>query len=260
MAKGIIYVMTTVVPGLIKIGKTTRDNFNSRMKFLERNGYNNVTGLKRQFAIEVEDYDEKEVLLHTIFEKSRLKDSELFALDFNMVIQLFASLEGEQVFPKDKNKEKIFDIATQNYNESIDNKRAVVPDEKQLNYYTLADEIDLTGKKIVRYSYKTIEHPVKEWIKMFEDVIRLLHSENKSVLNRLAYETDKSVDLAQYVSFKNEDLRKWIEIDKGIYVERNTSTQLKLSILKRLFELYQQDPNNLIFYLKNEDDTDKDER
>lgn len=50
MAKGIIYVMTTVVPGLIKIGKTGTDNFENRMYQLERNGYFNVVGLKRKFA------------------------------------------------------------------------------------------------------------------------------------------------------------------------------------------------------------------
>lgn len=37
MAKGIIYIMTTVVPGLIKIGKTGKDNFDQRMYNLEHN-------------------------------------------------------------------------------------------------------------------------------------------------------------------------------------------------------------------------------
>ena len=60
MAKGIIYCMTTIVPGLVKIGKTGTENFEQRMYNLERNGYVNVVGLKRRFAIEVEDYDEKE--------------------------------------------------------------------------------------------------------------------------------------------------------------------------------------------------------
>ena len=64
MSKGIIYVMTTIVPGLIKIGKTGTQNFESRMYNLEHDGYRNVTGLKRCFAIEVEDYDEKENHFH----------------------------------------------------------------------------------------------------------------------------------------------------------------------------------------------------
>ena len=58
MAKGIIYVMSTVVPGLVKIGKTATSNFESRMYQLEHNGYFNVVGLQRRFAIEVENYDE----------------------------------------------------------------------------------------------------------------------------------------------------------------------------------------------------------
>lgn len=95
MAKGIINIMTTVVPGLIKIGKTGSDDYESRMYGLKRNGYFNVVGLKRKFAIEVEDYDEKEVLLDEIFSKSRVPNSELFALGADLVIQLLSSLLGK---------------------------------------------------------------------------------------------------------------------------------------------------------------------
>lgn len=112
MSKGIIYVMTTVVPGLIKIGKTGSSNFEQRMYNLEHDGYRNVTALKRAFAIEVEDYDEKEDLLHKIFEKSRLSDTELFALDVNLAIQLLSSFDGSVVFPKTETKQEIFVDAT----------------------------------------------------------------------------------------------------------------------------------------------------
>lgn len=111
MAKGIIYAMTTVVPGLIKIGKTGSDNFESRMYQLERNGYSNVVGLQRQFAIEVEDYDEKENLLGDIFSKSNVPNTELFAIDIDIVIKLLSSFEGKKIFPEDKTKEEIFNEA-----------------------------------------------------------------------------------------------------------------------------------------------------
>ena len=97
MAKGIIYVMTTVVPGLIKIGKTGTENYESRMYQLERNGYFNVVGLKRKFAIEVEEYDEKEKLLDEIFAKSNVQGSELFSLDAELVVQLLSSFAGRTV-------------------------------------------------------------------------------------------------------------------------------------------------------------------
>lgn len=114
MPKGIIYIMSTAVPGLVKIGKTRSDCFEQRMYDLEHNGYRNVTALKRAFAIEVEDYDDKEKMLHTIFEKSQLSDTELFALDQNIAIQLLASFEGRVVFPKNESKEEIFEVATDN--------------------------------------------------------------------------------------------------------------------------------------------------
>lgn len=119
MAKGIIYLMTTAVPGLVKIGKTGSSNFESRMYNLEHDGYRNVTVLKREFAIEVEDFDEKEKMLHTIFEKSRVSDTELFALDKNIAIQLLSSLDGKVIFPKEETKDEIFDEATENGSSKI---------------------------------------------------------------------------------------------------------------------------------------------
>ena len=112
MASGIIYCMTTIVDGLVKIGKTGKDNFEQRMYNLEHNGYVNITGLKREFAIEVEDYDEKEQLIHNIFSKSNVQGTELFAIDKGLVIQLLSSFDGKQVYPKDISKEEVFDIAT----------------------------------------------------------------------------------------------------------------------------------------------------
>ncbi len=114
MAKGILYCMTTVVSGLIKIGKCGTDKFESRMYNLERNGYSNVTGLKRHFAIEVDDYDEKETLLDDIFDKSRVPNTELFALDIDLVMQLLSSFDGKQIYPDPKNesKKEVFKKAT----------------------------------------------------------------------------------------------------------------------------------------------------
>ncbi|MCX6723422.1 MAG: GIY-YIG nuclease family protein [Candidatus Staskawiczbacteria bacterium] len=107
--KGIIYIMTTAVSGLIKIGQTGNSNYQERMRNLEANGYYNVAGLKRFFAIELEDYAEKEALLHDIFNKHRVGESELFALDQELIRQLLLSFKGKIIYPENIDQEKEFD-------------------------------------------------------------------------------------------------------------------------------------------------------
>lgn len=126
MAKGIIYVMKTVVPGLVKIGKTGTANYETRMNTLERNGYYNVTGLRREFAIEVDDYDEKEIMLDDVFSRARVTNTELFALDVDLVVQLLSSFEGRQVYPRTETKDEVFERATAERSEAAD--LASVPD------------------------------------------------------------------------------------------------------------------------------------
>lgn len=109
MKKGIIYIMTTAVSGLIKIGQTGTKNYPERMRFLEANGYSNVSGLKRYFAMELDEYIDKENLIHEIFSKHRVGDSELFALDYELVKQLLLSFDGDVIYPENIDKEKEFD-------------------------------------------------------------------------------------------------------------------------------------------------------
>lgn len=110
---GIIYVMTTVLDGLIKVGRTGSDSFEQRMYILEHNGYCNVTGLKRRFAIEVDGYIEKEEMFKKLFARSRVADTELYSLDLQQVISLLSSFEGKIIFPKDETKEEVFEQASE---------------------------------------------------------------------------------------------------------------------------------------------------
>lgn len=111
--KGILYVMSTVVDGLIKVGKTGSDSFEQRMYVLEHNGYCNITGLKKQFAIEVDGYSEKELLFKKLFQRSRVADTELYSLDLQQVITLLSSFEGKQIYPSNETKQEVFEQASE---------------------------------------------------------------------------------------------------------------------------------------------------
>lgn len=126
------------------------------------------------------------------------------------------------------------------------------PAEKQLDFYTLEDDADLSGREIVRFGYKSIEQPVDSWITMMEQVLKMLHAEDKSVLAQLAHTNNPDNDLNDYVSDNPSNLRAPLEIDKNIYVERNTSTNTKLSMLQKFFRAYGQNQEDLVFYLKDQ--------
>lgn len=181
MAKGILYVMDTVVDGLVKIGKTTKENFPIRMRQLENNGYYNVVGLKRRFAIEVDDYDEKETLLHTIFERSQVGKSELFSLDIETVVQLLSSLDGDVVYPKKVSKDEIFDEAVEQALREAEN--SVDVDEQEDD-----DEAERSPSELAKIDYwkRFYEHVAKdEDMKVFGDISK--HKDNAN--NYVAFAT-----------------------------------------------------------------------
>ena len=154
MAKGIIYLMVTVVPGLIKIGKTRNDQFENRMRFLESNGYANITGLKREFAIEVDGYDDKEKLIHDIFSKSRIVGTELFALDIEIAKSLLASLDGKQIYPKDKSKKEVFKESTEEIKLKIN--EGFIPDGEYVLNRNIKGFGKVKGRAIVKNGVFTV--------------------------------------------------------------------------------------------------------
>lgn len=126
-----------------------------------------------------------------------------------------------------------------------------VPAAKEFDSCTLDDEnAELTGRDIVKYSFLNTEQPASSWSDMFEHIVKFLHQKDKSVLTTLAY-SPKSMDLAVYVSSTQSDLRSAMKIDDNIFIEKNTSTAMKMSILRRLFALYSADPMDLVFFLKD---------
>ena len=101
MAKGILYIMTTTVSGLIKIGVTGTKNYPERMRNLSQNGYANVSGLKPYFAIEMDNYEETEYLLKDLFKFIRVGDTELYLMDADKAKQLLLTFSGKVIYPKD---------------------------------------------------------------------------------------------------------------------------------------------------------------
>lgn len=131
------------------------------------------------------------------------------------------------------------------------------PEEKQLDAYTLEDEGELTGRLIAKFTFKNTEQPVTSWVEMFRKVLQILYAEDKAVITKLAMSEEENIAL--HFSANPDAFAKSMEIGDGIYVWTNTSTQSKLSVLSRLFKLYDENPADLVFYLRDENEENADE-
>lgn len=126
------------------------------------------------------------------------------------------------------------------------------PREKQLDSYTLDDDTNLNGRLIARFSYKNTEQPVTSWVEMYQKILQILYSENKNVITKLA--ASKEGNIALHFSMNESDFNKSVEIGDGIYVLTSTNTQSKLSVLRRVFKMYDADPTDMVFYLRDENE------
>ena len=131
------------------------------------------------------------------------------------------------------------------------------PVEKQLDTFTLDDDAPLGGRLIARFSYKNTEQPVSSWIEMFQKVLQILYAEDKSILTKLAI--SKEDNLSRNFTMNESEFTQSVEIGDGIFVWTNNNTISKLSVLQRVFKLYNTDPTDLVFYLRDENDAAEDE-
>ncbi|MDO4322830.1 MAG: DUF4268 domain-containing protein [Lachnospiraceae bacterium] len=131
------------------------------------------------------------------------------------------------------------------------------PAEKQMDTCTLEDEDELTGRLIAKFAFKNTEQPVTSWVEMFQKVIQILYAEDKAIITKLAMSGEENIAL--HFSTDPDAFTKCLEIGDGIYVWTNTNTQSKLSVLSRLFKLYDEDLTDLVFYLRDDSEVNTDE-
>ncbi len=128
-----------------------------------------------------------------------------------------------------------------------------VPARRELDSCSLGDEnADLTGRWVQKYSFFGVEQPVSNWSEVFVQVLKQLHQRDKSVLYSLASVND-SDGVSVYFSYRPDSFRSPVQVDANLYVEKNTSTNTKLNILRRVFSLYGVDADELVFYLHDAD-------
>lgn len=125
MEEGIVYVLKNpAMPGMVKIGKTTRTEVHIRMSELYTTGV--PLPFECSFAGKVKDIKAIESALHLGFDKNRINQSrEFFSVEDYQVIAILKHLVFEDVTPEFKKELDNVDLISKNAsNEYKRSKRA----------------------------------------------------------------------------------------------------------------------------------------
>lgn len=124
------------------------------------------------------------------------------------------------------------------------------PENKLEEKVALADEINLTGRLISEFEFLGARTSVKSWQEMYLRTIELIIDDNPHLLiNKI---NKKDSDLKYYIE-NHQSSKSYKKIYDGIYINTNTSTNTKIIGLKKIFDLYGVDENELVFYLRSKD-------
>jgi hypothetical protein len=120
------------------------------------------------------------------------------------------------------------------------------PNKQTAGEYTLDDETSMTGMILTDYSFRGETRTAKSWTEMYMSVLKELHSENKTVFNRLADE-EKTYIVKRRAQ---ASVASYAQLDNDIYIRTGLNTNGKIVELQRFFKLFDENPENLIFYVQ----------
>lgn len=129
-----------------------------------------------------------------------------------------------------------------------------IQQQKIYDSYPLDAEVSFMSKKLASFSYKGIEQETKSWTDMYDKVMRYLHAEDETIFNKIIYSDSAPQNLKLFVSNKQINASRWLEISEGIYVYKGLSTNHKVNVLRRFFDIFKVEQSELQFYLHDGED------
>ena len=133
------------------------------------------------------------------------------------------------------------------------------PPQKQFDTVTLEDDVNFTNKTISRFAFMGNEQTVESWTDMYQQVLTQLHDIDKSILTKLAVCDDPTVDLSRHFWTSAKDSLSGKMIGHNVFLWTGINTQNKIVALRKVFNLFDIDPSELVFYLGGEGKKDYDD-
>lgn len=158
--EGIIYILTNpIMPGIIKIGKTTQEDVKVRMAQLYTTGV--PLPFECEYAAKVNNIDDVERALHTAFGPNRINPRrEFFEIEAIQAITIIKLLEIENVSPLVEQEANIIDDA------EIDAGKAYAQKRPKMNFIEMGIPI---GSELIFNNNGEIATVINEKTVRFRD-------------------------------------------------------------------------------------------
>lgn len=109
-------------------------------------------------------------------------------------------------------------------------------------------DTNFTGRVLISYEYGDVKETVESWADLLPKVIRHLLTENRESVLRFTSEEDSFLRTADVLSVAEREKHR--QVDHGLYVWASTSTNAKVTFLRKLFGYLDIDPEELVFTLR----------
>lgn len=118
------------------------------------------------------------------------------------------------------------------------------------------DEYELTGSSISQYILEGEKHSVGSWVEMYLQVLQKLHEKNPIIFTSLALDTRDDAESAIHFA-TSEKSGSYRKIDEGVFIFVATSTRNKIRMLRKIFQLFDLEPEELIFLVHDAPENDE---
>ena len=119
-------------------------------------------------------------------------------------------------------------------------------------FYTLDDDIDITGKKPLYFEIFNEKYNTKSWNDLYIQLIKLLINFDEKIAQLLLKDDDFSGKNRKiFSSTKDNEKGKQVEIKENYFVETNLSANAIMSYIKLICEKFGLSGDDFIYTIRN---------
>lgn len=118
-------------------------------------------------------------------------------------------------------------------------------------FYTLEDEIDVTGKKPLNFELFNQKYNTKSWNDLYINIVKILVDFDYNTAKSLLIDDDFSGKKQRIISSNECDCRKPYEIKENYFIETNLSANAIMTYVKLICEKFGLFEDDFIYTIKN---------